>query len=183
MLAMQYNITLPNDYDMGIIRKRVENSGNKTDGFEDLKMKAYLVAEKGRYGNYVNQYAPFYLWENTEGMNSFLLGGPFGNIINSFGRPSVYHWIVLDEHVIKTEAPQYALIQTVPIHVTGNFPLLLEEEKAFFAKWAGIPSTTACIISYDPLTWEFCHYHMGTDLDALQKMAEGSLIYDVHHIS
>ena len=45
MLAMQYNITLPNDYDMGIIRKRVENSGNKTDGFEELKMKAYLVAE------------------------------------------------------------------------------------------------------------------------------------------
>ena len=36
MNAMQYKITLPNDYDMTIIRERVENNGFKTDGFQDL---------------------------------------------------------------------------------------------------------------------------------------------------
>ena len=42
MNAMQYKITLPNDYDMTIIRERVENNGFKTDGFQDLLLKAYL---------------------------------------------------------------------------------------------------------------------------------------------
>lgn len=45
MLTMQYNIILPTDYDMGIIKKRVRDIGDKTDGFQDLKMKAYLIAE------------------------------------------------------------------------------------------------------------------------------------------
>lgn len=34
MNSMQYKITLPNDYDMTIIRERVRKNGAKTDGFE-----------------------------------------------------------------------------------------------------------------------------------------------------
>jgi len=35
MIATQYKIILPSDYDMDIIRNRVKNNGHKTDGFED----------------------------------------------------------------------------------------------------------------------------------------------------
>jgi Domain of unknown function (DUF4865) len=52
---------------MGIIRDRILNNGSKTDGFPSLNMKAYLVAEKSKYNNYENQYAPFYLWDNGQG--------------------------------------------------------------------------------------------------------------------
>jgi adenosine deaminase len=48
MIAMQYNIKLPSDYDMNIIKDRVKNNGFKTDCFRDLLMKAYLIAEKGQ---------------------------------------------------------------------------------------------------------------------------------------
>lgn len=45
MIGMQYKITLPNDYDMDIIRDRVTKNGNKTDGFDQLLFKAYLIAD------------------------------------------------------------------------------------------------------------------------------------------
>ena len=33
---MQYEITLPTDYDMGIIRRRVETTAHRMDDFEGL---------------------------------------------------------------------------------------------------------------------------------------------------
>ena len=42
MLAMQYKIQLPDDFDMNLIRQRVRENGTKTDGFQDLIFKAYL---------------------------------------------------------------------------------------------------------------------------------------------
>ena len=85
IIATQYKITLPTDYDMNIIRDRVRNNGHKTDGFEDLKFKLYLITEKGIDNNLQNSYSPFYLWKGTNGLNKFLFNGFYDNIINSFG--------------------------------------------------------------------------------------------------
>lgn len=59
MIATQYKIILPSDYDMSIIKDRVKNNGYKTDGFEDLKFKLYLTTEKGKNQNLQNSYCPF----------------------------------------------------------------------------------------------------------------------------
>ena len=61
MHAMQYRLTLPADYDMEIIRRRVARKGHLLDDWEGLGLKAYLVRERGVHGSPVNQYAPFYL--------------------------------------------------------------------------------------------------------------------------
>jgi hypothetical protein len=61
MHAMQYEITLPADYDMEIIRERVATRGAALDDFAGLGLKAYLIRERGVDGSPVNQYAPFYL--------------------------------------------------------------------------------------------------------------------------
>jgi hypothetical protein len=85
MYAAQYEITLPTDYDMGIIHKRVADFGHLLDDRKGLGLKAYLVGE--------HQYAPFYLWHDTGAMAHFLLGGGgFQNIIRDFGRPVVRQW-------------------------------------------------------------------------------------------
>ncbi|MFJ3583376.1 DUF4865 family protein [Streptomyces sp. NPDC090127] len=91
MYAMQYEITLPADYDMGIIRGRVATRGHLLDDFPGLGLKAYLMRER-EDGSPVGQYAPFYLWNTLEGMNSFLWGPGFQGIVNDFGRPVVRHW-------------------------------------------------------------------------------------------
>lgn len=85
MIATQYKITLPSDYDMNIIKDRVRNNGHKTDGFDDLKFKLYLVTEKGINHNLQNSYCPLYLWKGSNGLNKFLFNGFYDNIISSFG--------------------------------------------------------------------------------------------------
>ena len=92
MHAMQYEITLPADYDMGIIRDRVATRGHLLDDCPGLGAKAFLIRERGVDDSPVNQYAPFYLWNTPEGMNSFLWGPGFQGIVDDFGRPEVQHW-------------------------------------------------------------------------------------------
>ncbi|UNL83746.1 DUF4865 family protein [Priestia koreensis] len=89
MIAMRYKISLPDEYDMGEIVKRVEHNGHKTDGFPGLKLKAYLTTEKGIDGSKMNSYAPFYLWADHEGMNTFIYEGFYDNILGSFGWQSI----------------------------------------------------------------------------------------------
>ena len=88
MHAQQYEITLPAGYDMGIIRDRVARRGHLLDDWGGLGLKAYLIRERGLRGSPVNQYAPFYLWNTVDGMNSFLWGGGFQGVSDDFGRPS-----------------------------------------------------------------------------------------------
>ncbi|MBX4265613.1 DUF4865 family protein [Clostridium estertheticum] len=85
MIGMQYKVTLPSDYDMNIIRKRVSDNGFKTDGFLDLQFKAYLITEKDKNKNLYNSYSPLYIWNNIVGMNKFLFDGYYDSILNSFG--------------------------------------------------------------------------------------------------
>ncbi|MGW0629053.1 DUF4865 family protein [Streptomyces sp. NPDC002758] len=92
MHAMQYELTLPADYDMGIIRGRVARVGHLLDDWEGLGLKGYLIRERGVYGSPVNQYGPFYLWNAVEGMNRFLWAGAFQGLVDDFGRPEVRQW-------------------------------------------------------------------------------------------
>ena len=78
---------------MGIIRKRVADFGHMLDDRAGLGLKAYLIREVGMDGSPVNQYAPFYLWNDPGAMGHFLVGGGgFQGIIRDFGRPAVHHW-------------------------------------------------------------------------------------------
>ena len=183
MISMQYNISLPSDYDMEIIKERVKQNGKKTDGFPDLNMKAYLIAEKSRFDNYENQYAPFYLWEKEDGMNQFLLGGPFNNIISSFGRPKVNNWVVLHQDINKSDEQQFAVVQIIPVPITSDLTKVWSDEKETFSKITADTATKAYITAYNPFTWEICRFYMSTDLAMIQKIAKDSLIYDVYHVS
>lgn len=95
MHLMQYEITLPADYDMAVIRDRVATRGSLTDHLPGLGLKAYAIRRRGAGGSPVNQYAPFYLWAGADGMAGFMLGDLFRGLCESFGRPPVRHWLGL----------------------------------------------------------------------------------------
>jgi len=88
MIGMQYKITLPSDYNMELIKTRVRENGFKTDGFDDLLFKCYLIKENG-VNSFENLYAPLYVWKSNIGMNKFLFDGYYDNIIKSFGWQNV----------------------------------------------------------------------------------------------
>ena len=139
MHVMQYEITLPADYDMGIIERRVATRGHATDDFPHLGLKAYAVRRIGRHGSAVNAYAPFYLWRDPAGLNAFLYG-PFRNIVADFGRPPVRHWVGASFHrgPASGQRPVFATRRSEPF--TGDTP----PDPAVTAPDAGVaaPDTT-----------------------------------------
>jgi hypothetical protein len=93
MIATQYEIGLPRDYDMTVVRDRVATRGHALDDYPGLGIKAYLIRDVAD-GASSNAYAPFYLWTDEAAAGRFLWGGDgFGGIVRDFGRPRVRTWI------------------------------------------------------------------------------------------
>lgn len=97
MNIMQYKITRPSNYDMEIIKQRVANNGNKTDGFMGLLLKAYLMLDD----NGQREYAPLYVWNDYSGMNRFIFEGFYDNILHSFGWQNIDIYIPLQVNLSK----------------------------------------------------------------------------------
>ena len=160
MYAMQYEINLPTDYDMGIIRRRGETLGARTDDFDGLGIKAYLVQDQAN-GAIVNQYAPFYLWNDPAGMSRFLWGGGFfTGICKSFGRPAVQHWTGVDVRP-GTAVDQPALaatkhVQLLPPDIDPADPVAAAVE--VLEKTVRLEGVHSSAVAVDPSRWELVHF-------------------------
>ncbi|MGG3564359.1 DUF4865 family protein [Neobacillus rhizosphaerae] len=178
MIATQYKITLPSDYDMNIIKERVRNNGHKTDGFEDLKFKLYLITEKGINSNLQNSYSPFYLWKGNNGLNKFLFNGFYDNILNSFGWQHVNVGIpLIDTTTTKIKEKNYLFHITrkiQPQESLNNLKDRISEE---------IPTIedTESLVIYNPDKWEYDAFYFLSDLSNLKEMS--GIIYTILHVS
>jgi len=94
MLSIQYPISLPPEYDMKTIEARVRERAHAFENMPGLTIKAFLTTSIAE-GDAQNMYAPFYVWEDSQSMLAFLTGNLFGAVIDSFGRPAVRSWQVL----------------------------------------------------------------------------------------
>lgn len=131
MFAMQYSITLPADYDMAIIRRRVAEKGHMLDDFPGLGLKAYLIRERGQAGSDCNQYAPFYLWPQVQSLWPFVAGPGFKGLTEAFGWVSIRSWAGLDVAIRPDfEAPSIAAAsrQLVPVAPATDLAALRRRE-------------------------------------------------------
>jgi hypothetical protein len=198
MHAMQYRITLPADYDMGIIRRRVGSRGRLLDDFPGLGLKAYLVSERATGGASeagpggtsrpkvgggppVNQYAPFYLWTTPQGMNSFLWGPGFQGIVDDFGRPEVEHWTGLAfEHGPATGVtPRAAARRTLAIPPGEKPAAVVDRALGAVRADAATPGVHSAAVAVDPRRWELLHFTLWEHT----APAEAGDRYQVLHLS
>ncbi|MEV0097233.1 DUF4865 family protein [Streptomyces sp. NPDC050738] len=158
MHAMQYEITLPADYDMEIIRKRVATKGHLLDDFPGLGVKAYLMRERGA-DSPVNQYAPFYLWNTPEGMNSFLWGPGFQGVVNDFGRPRVLHWtgLAYEDGPAAGAVPRNAVRRRQGIPEGGDLSAAIDEAVRETRRLARVEGVVSAALAVDPRHWELVH--------------------------
>lgn len=157
MYAMQYEIPLPADYDMTIIRHRVASKGHLTDDYPDLGLKAYLIREKGIDGALNNEYAPFYLWNGAAGMNRFLWTGTgFANIVGSFGRPPIRHFIGVDfrRGPGGADVPTRASRLTTPITADSEPTDAVDAAVTALERLVANPALHAAALAVDPERWE-----------------------------
>jgi uncharacterized protein DUF4865 len=165
MYAMQYEIALPADYDMGIIRDRVAKAAPLLDDFAGLGLKAYLMRERGVDGANRNEYAPFYLWASIAGMSRFLWGGgangvSFSNIVSFVGRTPVWHWtgVACERGPAAATAPSVATRTIEPITANSDPASAVEralDEMHQRAQLAGVHTTALAV---DPTSWKLVHF-------------------------
>jgi len=160
MHAMNYRITLPADYDMRIIRDRVAGRGQLLDAFPGLGLKAYLIRERGTDGSPVNQYAPFYLWNTPQGMNSFLWGPGFQGIVADFERPAVEHWTGLgfERGPAVQDTPRAAARRAQPLDPGEDPGAALERAVKELPELAAGPGVHSAALAVDPRHWELLHF-------------------------
>ncbi|WP_371582642.1 DUF4865 family protein [Streptomyces sp. NBC_01314] len=160
MHAMHYEITLPADYDMDIVRRRVAGRGHALDAWEGLGLKAYLMRERGVHGSPVNQYAPFYLWNSVEGMNSFLWGGGFQGIVDDFGRPSARQWTGLAYEAGGGAGSPARVAVRARRPVPDGVPLaeVVEDAVRETGRLASLDGALLAAAAVDTDRWEFVHF-------------------------
>ncbi|MDU0479576.1 DUF4865 family protein [Staphylococcus chromogenes] len=182
MYAMQYQITLPTDYDMQIIRDRVIRTGHLMDGYHGLEFKAYLIQEKTK-GAPRNAYAPFYVWGDIDGMQQFCWGKlGYSAIVRDFGRHSIQDWTVhqLLDGPADYSAARSLTIKTVPLPTnTAPFHCIENITSEFLTTATG--STVARVTAVDVTTWTVILVELSTR--EADKCAIDSTTYEVLHVS
>jgi hypothetical protein len=191
LYAKQYEITLPADYDMGIIRKRVAVGGAALDERRGLGLKAYLIRERGRDGAPVNQYAPFYLWNDVGPMAGFLVGdGGFHNILRDFGRPRVHQWFGAACHAgpARGSDPTAASRRIGPIPASVDaapggrgLAAYIEREAEQLRELARRPGVHTAALGVDPSGWRLVRFLLWQD--AVPADEDATERYEVLHLS
>ena len=180
MIAMQYGFTLPADYDMSIIDRRIRDKGPLLDGFPRLVFKAYLAARKEDDGfqSAENLYAPFYLWDEPEGIDSFLSSPGFAALTRDFGWPSVQTWLVWHaEFGADLRATRYASREIAPIAPYSN---LAETRDTAVAEARSRTGALATVVGFDPTGWKQIRFSLWAELP---EIAHGAQLYTVGHIA
>lgn len=187
MIATQYDITLPADYDMDIVRRRVATRGHALDDYAGLTLKAYLVRDRNRHAP-VNSYSPFYIWEDDTVASRFHWGGEgFAGIVRDFGRPLVHVWLGADHRLGPAceLAPDHA-IRTVRAISAHTDPQVAADQARLLSNQIleldGVHSTAWAI---DPTTWQLVRFTLlaGRPSPDITTAAEHVEEYEVLHIS
>ncbi|ATZ29723.1 DUF4865 family protein [Streptomyces lavendulae] len=191
MYAKQYEITLPADYDMKIIRQRVAAGGHVLDDRAGLGLKAYLIRERGTDNSPVNQYAPFYLWNDTGAMAHFLVGGGgFQNIIRDFGRPAALHWTGIACHAgpARTALPRAASRRVTPLPYDADLDgtglgtsRLIEREAEQLRQLSCHSGVHTAVLAVDPHHWQLLRFVLWEDTSVPDQSATEH--YEVLHLS
>jgi len=162
MIAMQYSFTLPADYDMSIVDRRIRDKGPLLDGFPQLVFKAYLAARKegGKVSSAENLYAPFYLWDEPEGLDTFLTGAGFAALTRDFGWPAVQTWVVWHaERAPDLAAAKFASREVEPIPPYSDLAAL-RARAVSEARDDARRGALAAIAAFDPTGWTLLRFRL-----------------------
>ena len=183
MISMQYSFALPADYDMAIIDRRIHDRGPLLDGFPRLRFKAYLTARKqgAGFSSAENLYAPFYLWDEPEGLSEFLTGPGFVAVTRDFGWPSVRTWVVWRAELgADLCAARFARREITPIAPHADLSSL-RTESAAVATAAVRAGSLATVVGFDPTGWTRVKFELLKSAPA--ETNDGAQVYAVGHVS
>ena len=176
---MQYSFTLPADYDMAIVERRIAEKGPALDGWPGLRAKAYLSVRRDA-NQRENLYAPFYVWDDAAAMSGFLTGRGFAGVSSAFGWPAVGMWIVWRAALAPDiEQARFATREITPIDPHAALDEL-EAQESEAVEEAIRRGALAAVAGFEPTTWTSVRFRMWR---GRPERRDGVTLYDVGHVS
>ncbi|MFT4183959.1 MAG: DUF4865 family protein [Rhizobium sp.] len=183
MIAMQYSFTLPADYDMAIIDRRIREKGPLLDNLPGLKFKAYLSARKddAQTGSRENLYAPFYVWNSEEGLSDFACGPAFAGLTEGFGWPRINTWIVWHAGISRDiRQARFAVREVIQLEPHAPLGELRQRESGNAAGEVARGAALASVTAFEPTSWTQVRFRLLAEQPRPQPDLQ---IYDVGHLS
>ncbi|MBM3116959.1 DUF4865 family protein [Jeongeupia naejangsanensis] len=182
MIAMQYSILLPANYDMAIIDARIATRGGLTDRLSGLIFKAYLSARRSEGARH-NLYAPLYLWQDIAAMNAFLSGPGFAGLCADFGRPPVQCWPVWQAGWTgDLPNARFASRTQLAMAPAGGLGDLRAAEAGMSQQRISEHGACAALVAYDPISWTLTRFALWTDRPMPDEVGDVQP-YAVGHVS
>lgn len=179
MLAMQYSIALPADYNADKIRERVEARRQLFDSHAGLVHKSFLYNEREKL------YAPFYIWQDVTRARDFLLDDLFKGVTQTFTRHRVRSWYVA--HIAygnQDLSAGYARREIDVIPAEACLATHMTQEKEALQQAARDGNLYMHLVAFDPDRWEILHFSLWKDKEsAPSPMSDTFIEYDVLHVS
>ena len=186
MLAMQYSFTLPADYDMAIIRARIAANGHRMDGYPRLGFKAYLHANRDPHQSPAgeNLYAPFYLWEDNQGINDFLASSGFAALTSAFGWPSIRIWSVWESALSAQIADaRWASREILRIEPYTSLEALRDAETRRLAEDMEKGAALGALVGFEPGGWTLVRFRLWENQADLPDQSPSVHRYQIGHLS
>lgn len=179
MLAMQYSIQLPADYDAVQIEQRVKARKSLFDGHKGLVHKSFLYSENDRL------YAPFYIWKDVIEAQAFLLDDLFNGVVETFSRVRVRSWFVVHmAYGNRAVVPGFARREVDIIPSEERLDAFLRYEKDLQNELLNDPNLYMHIAAFDADRWEVLRFSLWKDEASAGKPTGDSHIdYRVLHVS
>lgn len=181
MIAMQYSISLSNDFGTQQIRTRVQARYSLFDKMPGLAHKSYL------FNNADRLYAPFYIWSSHDAARDFLLSDVFQNVSDTFRRPRVRMWNVFCYDVFEPSmTPTFAVREVDAVPAEQRLAALAEEERRAHEAVRGKPGLHSHAVALDADRWELVRFSLWSDEKAgagKNFTADTVQTYDVLHLS
>lgn len=179
MLAMQYSIQLPENYDADNVRKRVNARKSLFDDHDGLVHKSFLYNEQDHI------YAPFYVWKDLDEAQKFLLDDLFTGVVETFSRCRVRSWFVVHMAYGNRKAtPTYARREVDVIPPEEKLDAFLKYEKDLQAEAVKDPNLYMHVAAFDADRWEVLRFSLWKDAAKAPKPSSDSYIdYAVLHVS
>ena len=180
MMAMQYSVRLPEDFNAAKVQARVAERSGLFDNLPGLLHKSFLFDMRNRI------YAPFYIWQDPDAARRFFLDERmFESVVVSFGRPRVHRWMVLDfDHGVTKTPPDFARCEIDKVEGGASLRSLIDREGVRHREMLTRPGLFAHLFALDADRWELVRYSLwqnaaaaaASDADCIQE-------YQVLHVS
>lgn len=180
MIMVHYQLRLPADYDLGAVRKFLEQRGAVWDAAPDLCFKAFLLREAGTFGAIANSFSSVYLWQHDKAFRDWLVRGGYKIVTDPFGRAEIETFFALDAFRGKGDEARFLYREDLDIPLDADLTAAFAQEIELARERATQPDVISAVIGLDPRNWKFVRILLSEEEP---RGSERGVAYQIVHLS